>query len=891
MIKPCFFVLLVISTLMSQSCSFDQFKKDPPLITRGVLDLRGWNIEMDGSVKLTGEWEFYWEMFLDQDSFLEDRAPSKTGYIDIPESWNGYRTNDNVLPGTGYATYRTRILLDQVNESLAFRIMTINTAYALYVNGIKLNSVGVPGKNEKTTIPKFYPQVIDFMPKSNQLDVVLHISNFHDQRGGPLEPITFGTKAGLQIYREMRLLAEIFIAGSIFIMALYHLSIYFLRKSEKSPLYFGLFCSVYTIFIMLRGERFFFQLFTDVHWEIMVRLGFVIHALAIFFFIMFIHSLFEENFLKRILQIIQVITILFILIALFAPLSIHAITGDAVDIFTIVCGTYIIVTLVVAFLKKREGAGLFLVGFLIFFVAVVNDILYLARILPTSIIVPFGLLAFIFIKAYLLSRRLNMAFYHVEDLTEELKEKSVQLENVNLELKGFNRKLEEKVTQRTQELKKNNKELQNEISERQMAEQLLRESEEQFRSLSEQSFMGIFIIFDDHFKYANKAAADIMGHSVDNILAIKKISFDSIIFHEDLDQVNEQWQNYISEDNNFFQMPMRIITGNQVTKWIDVYGKSINYQGKKAELITVIDITDRKETERKLEIMRKDMMESAHRAGMADVATSTLHNVGNILNSIKTSSHLINESIQKSPVHNLVKANELLRKHEKDMKDFILNDALGQKLLDYYLVLEKDFSTQHEQIQQDAIRLNGMVDSIVEVISAQQAYAAGASMAELFNVEEIVEDSINVQKESLTQHNIQLNKNFQKVPAIKVQKSKLLHILTNLIINAIHALNYNDVSERKMDLSIAGDKNYVFIRISDNGHGINKENSNKIFNYGFTTKKNGHGYGLHSCANYMIEMGGEINVKSEGQGKGATFELVFPINGDKTKMLPSSMKY
>ncbi|NGP87955.1 ATP-binding protein [Fodinibius halophilus] len=280
------------------------------------------------------------------------------------------------------------------------------------------------------------------------------------------------------------------------------------------------------------------------------------------------------------------------------------------------------------------------------------------------------------------------------------------------------------------------------------------------------------------------------------------------------------------------------------------------------------------ETVEELKSTRNELVEKAHKAGMADLATGVLHNIGNILNSVNISTSVINETLQKSKIPKLQQANELLDEHKDNLKEFIAEDSRGPKLLNYYLKLGQPLSQEHEKLQEHCNRLIDKVNLMLEVIDAQQDYAKVGRIVEEVQLEEIVEDTLKLQAGSIERHELHIQKDFEDTDTVEVQKSKLIHILVNLFKNAKEAMTNVNRDERVLTIGTSQDEDHIYLSISDNGDGISEANKKKIFNHGFTTKRSGHGYGLHTCANYMAEMDGKILVESEGQG--ATFTLLFP---------------
>jgi signal transduction histidine kinase len=289
------------------------------------------------------------------------------------------------------------------------------------------------------------------------------------------------------------------------------------------------------------------------------------------------------------------------------------------------------------------------------------------------------------------------------------------------------------------------------------------------------------------------------------------------------------------------------------------------------------EITERENAEIMLKDAQDKLVENAHKAGMAEIASDTIHNVGNILNSIKTSAHIIETAITKKSVEGYSKACELLRLHQNDLANFVTNDPKGKKLVDYLLKLDDEFKEVFSEIESNTRRLKKKIDTIADVIIAQQNYAGTSSLIVSMNITDVIEDALSMIPEVLTGKKIVVAKEYQAVPAVTIQKTKLLHTLVNLFKNAVQAMDQANRDNNVLTIKVLQQDAGVAIEISDTGCGIARENLKKIFSHGFTTKKDGFGFGLHSCANYLNEMGATIDVRSAGENQGATFLLHFPV--------------
>ncbi len=291
---------------------------------------------------------------------------------------------------------------------------------------------------------------------------------------------------------------------------------------------------------------------------------------------------------------------------------------------------------------------------------------------------------------------------------------------------------------------------------------------------------------------------------------------------------------------------------------------------------------------------RNELVEKAHKAGMADIATGVLHNVGNILNSVNTSATLIQDTVRQSKIKGFTQANQLLRQNIDRIEEFITESSKGKQLLNYYLRLEDPIKKEHQKVLKQSQRLTEKVELIGEAIAAQQSYAGAGIEADEASLDEMVNDALTLQSGTIERHGLTIKKDLQPIDPISAQRTQLIHILVNLFKNAKEAMAENAPEEKIINIKTWQQEGAIYLSISDNGYGIKEENIDKVFSQGFSTKNDGHGFGLHSCANYMQSMGGQIKVESEGEGKGATFTLIFPANkpngGTKEKVKADLIK-
>jgi PAS domain S-box-containing protein len=293
------------------------------------------------------------------------------------------------------------------------------------------------------------------------------------------------------------------------------------------------------------------------------------------------------------------------------------------------------------------------------------------------------------------------------------------------------------------------------------------------------------------------------------------------------------------------------------------------------------DITALKEAEEKLDHTHRQLVDASRQAGMAEVATSVLHNVGNVLNSVNVSSSVIGEKIRKSKASSLTKVVALIKEHENDLGDFFANDPKGKQLPGYLASLATHLGQEQNEILEEVKSLAGNIMHIKDIVTTQQNYAKTIGIAENLPVVGLVEDAMQLNKGAMTRHNIKIVRDFADVPPVLTEKHKVLQILVNLIRNAKYACDDRGENDKQITLRVFNGDGKVKISVIDNGIGIAPENLTRIFNHGFTTRKEGHGFGLHNGAIVAKELGGALIAFSEGPGRGATFTLELPVNPAK----------
>lgn len=290
------------------------------------------------------------------------------------------------------------------------------------------------------------------------------------------------------------------------------------------------------------------------------------------------------------------------------------------------------------------------------------------------------------------------------------------------------------------------------------------------------------------------------------------------------------------------------------------------------------DVTELKEAQEKLEDTHKRLSHASRMAGMAEVATDILHNVGNVLNSVNVSCSMVMGRLQESPAANLARIPQLLKEQTGKLDAFLTTDPKGKKIPDYLGALAKVIEEQRTFALGELEQLRQHIDHIKQVVAMQQNYARVAGLEEQVAAVDLIEDSLRLNASAMIRHRVELVRDLETVPPLVVDKHKVLQILVNLVSNAKYAVSASPREDKLVTVRVRRTSpERLQIQVADNGVGIAPENLTRVFAHGFTTRPDGHGFGLHSGAIAAKELGGALTVQSDGPGHGATFTLELPF--------------
>ncbi|MBC7603451.1 MAG: histidine kinase, partial [Ramlibacter sp.] len=257
------------------------------------------------------------------------------------------------------------------------------------------------------------------------------------------------------------------------------------------------------------------------------------------------------------------------------------------------------------------------------------------------------------------------------------------------------------------------------------------------------------------------------------------------------------------------------------------------------------------------------------------IANNVLHNVGNAFNSITVSASMLRGSIVNSRIEGLWRAIDMA--NDGELAQFMRGHPRADAFRFYLNELGEVLRSEQGEALDNLDRLARSVEHIDHVLATQQSHSGVSRVLEDAVPDEVVEEALRLSARVLADASITVVRSYAKVRSLRLDKQRVLQILVNLIRNATQAMDQLPEGARLLTVSTSlvrddiGER--LQISVKDCGIGIARENLQRIFMHGFTTRKGGHGFGLHSCALAALEVGGNLTADSEGLGRGAVFTL------------------
>jgi sensor histidine kinase regulating citrate/malate metabolism len=293
-----------------------------------------------------------------------------------------------------------------------------------------------------------------------------------------------------------------------------------------------------------------------------------------------------------------------------------------------------------------------------------------------------------------------------------------------------------------------------------------------------------------------------------------------------------------------------------------------------------VEMSERKKVQAEKEELYQKLVQASRQAGMADVASSVLHNVGNVLTSINVSTDILLKTLKKPMVGDVCRIASMFHEHQDNLEAFLTQDSKGKQIPSYLGMVAESLSGSHQTIQSEIDSLVKKIDHIKQVITSQQDIAHAGDVRESASVEDLMEQALMMGMPEPDKYGIQVVREYARVPPIMTDRHHVLQILVNVITNAKNAMVEYPANSHCLTVRIglpADRTGSVRFEVTDTGGGIKAENLPRLFAQGFTTRKAGHGLGLHSAAISAKNLGGTLQARSAGEGRGATFMLDLPL--------------
>ncbi len=798
------FWVAVISILSLFNISY---ARNTHQIKEGILDLRHWDFSIDGNVELSGKWKFYWSEHFEPQTFIsgEDKADFTT--LKVPGSWNGHIVNGQKIPGTGYATYRLTVLLSGKEKRLALKILDMATAYRIFMNGTVIDEAGTPGKSRESTTAFYHPKVIEFPSTSDRLDIFVHISNFDHWQGGIWESLFLGTPEHIYAAWENKLVITVFLLGGILIIGIYHFFLFGFRPQDKSTLFFGIFCLLIAARIFFTGERFIIHLIPGISFELVLKTIYISFYLCVPIFAMYLRLIFPDEISGKIVKLTQGAGLCFSVFTLLLPSRVYTFAMPVYQALTILVLLYGVWVIFSAAVRKRKGSFIFALGMALLFLSVGNDILYTRQIINTWHLVPVGLLFFIISQAILISKKFSTAFSQVE------------------------------------------------------------KSEEQYRSLIEQSTDGICIIQDVQIKYYNSAFLELTGESDEALL---NTSFNRFIAQVDREKVLRRYHEKLAGTAPSGRYTVRGQNTKGTLHDLELDAALVEWKEKPSVLVVVRNITEYKKTQELLIQSEKMLSVGGLAAGMA-------HEINNPLAGM-----IQNAGLMGSRLTNI--------KNSANQK---AAEEIGIQLDDIHAFMKKrGILKMIKAINESGVRA-------AEIINNMLSFARKGDASFLkYEPNLLLDKSLEL---AMTDYDLKKKFDFKKIdivkeyeenlPMISCEGGKIQQVLLNILRNGSYAMQKKTEQDKNyrpkfiLRLSKNPDESLLSIEIEDNGPGMDSKTKKRIFEPFFTTKPMGEGTGLGLSVSYFIiteNHGGTMRVVSEPE-KGTNFIIQLPLAEEKDR--------
>ncbi len=415
-------------------------------VEKGILDLRGENIKELKEIEFTGEWEFYWQELYSPTDFDSNRIQKEPYFIKVPSVWNSFEINGKKLPKHGFATYKITVLTDSLHEDIALKLGGFGTAVKVFADGKVISKAGIVANNKNDAIPSYKPGVFSFTTKSNKFDIIIQVSNYHYSKGGIWNNMNrIGYANTIQQGWSKTIELTLLMLGAFLIIALYHFGLFLLNKNLKSALYFSIYCVIITIRTIFIDEMYILNLAPNFSWFAVIKIEYLTLAVGTPMFALYVYRVFNNVYSKIILKIFIYTSIILGIIVVLTKTTFYTNYIIVLQLFVMLAVSYSFYVAIKSLQSNRKIALIFLIGFTVLASAIINDILYVNKVINTFSISSVGFMFFVLTQAYMLSVNYLTMFKQTVLLADNLER--------------INQDLEKTVEERTSKIKIQNKTL------------------------------------------------------------------------------------------------------------------------------------------------------------------------------------------------------------------------------------------------------------------------------------------------------------------------------------------------------------------------------------------------------------------------------------------------
>lgn len=427
-------LFIVFVSLFILLCQNSIYCKDAhPLLSKGVIDLRGYNFSSEQALTLKGDCQFYWNQLVDPKAPFSEQNEYHYTFEKLNTTWNNYGSDMGSLPDFGHATFRLRLLNLDKNRDYGLLVSKL-LSYKLFIDGKCYYASKYFSTTEPIVEAAPFKNSYTFRPIDDTTEIIFHISNhFLKKHSGFSYPLQLGLSSQISEYKNKRSFFQALLVGILLIVALCNLILFMFQRDKKYFLFFSL-CSIcITIRSALIHENFLDLFIQGVHGGLYYKVLILATIYSLTTFILFLYYLFPDEFKNKISKSLVGITLVLSILILLFPMQF--VTGPFMLFFlfemvALIGVAYIFINFIRIVKRKREGGILLGVGFLILLISTVHTILVDLQIVSSLYTVSIGLAIFTIFQTFVLSlksyqavqtiKRLNVSLIEMDKIKQEL---------------------------------------------------------------------------------------------------------------------------------------------------------------------------------------------------------------------------------------------------------------------------------------------------------------------------------------------------------------------------------------------------------------------------------------------------------------------------------------